>query len=144
IRFLYILSIQSCGNPATPVQKSVATKVSSTSGGSHYQHATPIVKTPLLPTPPKANVSPTAKPLSIKWISPAERQERLSKGLCFNCDNRWTRGNKCHGKFLLLMTDSVEDTGEDLTAEEDEVVESSDISILNSLVGHGNPLSLQL
>ncbi|GJS91273.1 ty3-gypsy retrotransposon protein [Tanacetum coccineum] len=123
---------------------SVATKVASTSGGSHYQRATPVVKTPLLPTPPKANVSPTAKPLAIKWISPAERQERLSKGLCFNCDNRWTRGNKCPGKFLLLMTDSVEDTGEDLTAEEDEAVESGDISILNSLVGHGSPRSLQL
>ncbi|GJW93030.1 ty3-gypsy retrotransposon protein [Tanacetum coccineum] len=92
----------------------------------------------------QANVNPTAKPLAIKWISPAERQERLSKGLCFNCDNRWTRGHKCPGKFLLLMTDSVEDTGEDLTAEEDEAVESGDISILNSLVGHGSPRSLQL
>ncbi|GJZ99372.1 ty3-gypsy retrotransposon protein [Tanacetum coccineum] len=121
---------------------SVATKV--TSGGLHYQRATPVVKTPLLPTPPEANVSPTAKPLAIKWISPAERQERLSKGLCFNCDNRWTCGNKCPGMFLLLMTDSVEDTGEDLTAEEDEAVESGDISILNSLVGHGSPRSLQL
>ncbi|GJU14404.1 ty3-gypsy retrotransposon protein [Tanacetum coccineum] len=92
----------------------------------------------------QANVNPTAKPLAIKWISPAERQERLSKGLCFNCDNRWTRGHKCPGKFLLLMTDSVEDTGEDLTAEDDEAVESGDISILNSLVGHGSPRSLQL
>ncbi|GKC97388.1 hypothetical protein Tco_1167663, partial [Tanacetum coccineum] len=123
---------------------SVATKVASTNGGSHYQRATPVVKTPLLPTPPKANVSPTAKPLAIKWISPAERQERMSKGLCFNCYNRWTRGHKCPGKFLLLMTNSVEDTGEDLTAKEDEAVESGDISILNSLVGYGSPRSLQL
>ncbi|GKC50052.1 ty3-gypsy retrotransposon protein, partial [Tanacetum coccineum] len=82
---------------------SVATKVASTSGGSQYQRATAGVKTPLLPTPPKANVNPNAKPLAINCISPAERQERLN-------------------------------TGEDLTMEEDEAVETGDISILNSLV----------
>ncbi|GKF99068.1 retrotransposon-related protein, partial [Tanacetum coccineum] len=64
---------------------SVATKVASTSGGSQYQRTTAGVKTPLLLTPPKANVNPTAavnpnaKPLAINCISPAERQERLSK-----------------------------------------------------------------
>ena len=109
---------------------------------------TSVFKPPLLPAPPKATVNsnatvnPTAKPLAIKWISPAERQERLSKGLCFNCDNRWTRGHKCPGKFLLLMTDDVEDTSEDVTVEDDEAVETGDISILNSLVGHGSPRSL--
>ncbi|GKF46047.1 retrotransposon-related protein [Tanacetum coccineum] len=52
-----------------------ANKGASTSGGSPYQHA---VKTPLLPTPPKANVNlnaavnSNAKPLATKWISPAE------------------------------------------------------------------------
>ncbi|GKB72377.1 ty3-gypsy retrotransposon protein [Tanacetum coccineum] len=34
--------------------------------------------------------------------------------------------------------------GEEVTANEDEAVESGDISILNSLVGHGSPRSLQL
>ncbi|GJX85315.1 hypothetical protein Tco_0336089 [Tanacetum coccineum] len=53
----------------------------------------------------------TTKPLAIKWISPAERQERLNKGLCFNCDNKWVRGHKCPGKFLLLMTEEGGDTG---------------------------------
>ncbi|GKC52217.1 ty3-gypsy retrotransposon protein, partial [Tanacetum coccineum] len=72
-------------------------------------------KPPLLPTP-----AATTKPLAIKWISPAERQERLNKGLCFNCDNKW------------------------LDANAEEAVESGDISILNSLIGHGSPRSLQL
>ncbi|GJW56811.1 retrovirus-related pol polyprotein from transposon TNT 1-94 [Tanacetum coccineum] len=40
---------------------------------------------------------PPLLPLAIKWISPAERQERLNKGLCFNYDNWWTRGHKCPG-----------------------------------------------
>ncbi|GKB54930.1 ty3-gypsy retrotransposon protein [Tanacetum coccineum] len=96
-------------------------------------------KPPLLPTPPAAG-----KPLAIKWISPAERQEHLNKGLCFNCDNKWVRGHQCPGKFLLLMTDEGDDTGQELNSKETEVVESGDISILNSLIGHGSPRSLQL
>ncbi|GKB71997.1 ty3-gypsy retrotransposon protein [Tanacetum coccineum] len=71
-------------------------------------------KPPLLPTP-----AATTKPLAIKWISPAERQERLNKGL----------GG---------------DTGQELDADAEEAVESGDISILNSLIGHGSPRSLQL
>ncbi|GJS12000.1 transposon ty3-G gag-pol polyprotein [Tanacetum coccineum] len=96
-------------------------------------------KPPLLPTP-----AATTKPLAIKWISPAERQERLNKGLCFNCDNKWVRGHKCPGKFLLLMTEEGGDTGQELDADAEEAVESGDISILNSLIGHGSPRSLQL
>ncbi|PWA58030.1 hypothetical protein CTI12_AA406450 [Artemisia annua] len=123
---------------------------SSTGGGSQYSRVTPVSKPPLLSAPPKSTVTPNAtvntdaKPLAIKWISPDERQERLSKGLCFNCDNRWTRGHKCPGKFLLLMKDDVDDTGEDLFVKADEAVESGDLSCLNSLIGHGSPRSLQL
>ncbi|GJY91593.1 retrotransposon-related protein [Tanacetum coccineum] len=61
-------------------------------------------KSPVLPTPPKVGSNDVAAPLPIKWISPAEQQERLTKGLCFNCDNKWVRGHKCPGKFLLLMS----------------------------------------
>ncbi|GJS47937.1 retrotransposon-related protein [Tanacetum coccineum] len=43
-------------------------------------------KPPLLPT--TTQTIATSKPLAIKWISPAERQERLNKRLCFNCDNK--------------------------------------------------------
>ncbi|GJS33671.1 retrotransposon-related protein [Tanacetum coccineum] len=101
-------------------------------------------KPALLPTPSQTTVTTNLKPLAIKWISPAERQDRLSKGLCFNCDNKWIRGHKCPGKFLLLMSDE----GEDAEAETDttivDAVESGDISILNSLIGQGSPRSLQL
>ncbi|GJS21769.1 hypothetical protein Tco_0450401 [Tanacetum coccineum] len=45
-------------------------------------------KPPLLSSPPTV-LTNVAKPLAIKCISPAERQERLNKGLCFNCDNKW-------------------------------------------------------
>ncbi|GJZ37780.1 gag-pol polyprotein [Tanacetum coccineum] len=112
----------------------VAPKITGTSGGSQYQCSTSVVKTSLLPASPKATVSTNRKPLAIKWISPAERQERLSEALRFNCDNRWTWGHKCLVKFLLLMTDNDEGSSEEVAAGDDEVVESGDISILNSLV----------
>ncbi|GKA09638.1 ty3-gypsy retrotransposon protein [Tanacetum coccineum] len=81
----------------------VAPKITGTSGEFQYQRSTSVVKTPLLPASPKATVSTNRKPLAIKWISPAERQERLS-------------------------------LSEEVAAGDDEVVESGDISILNSLV----------
>ncbi|GJV28491.1 transposon ty3-I gag-pol polyprotein, partial [Tanacetum coccineum] len=80
-------------------------------------------------------------PLAIKRISSAKCQERLNKGLCYNCDNKWVRGHKCLGKFLLLMTDDEDDTVQDL---KEDVVEIGNISILNSLIGQGVPRSLQL
>ncbi|GKA10605.1 ty3-gypsy retrotransposon protein [Tanacetum coccineum] len=74
----------------------------------------------------------------------AERQERLNKGLCFNYDNKWACGHICPGKFLLLMAKDGEDRGQDMEADATDVVESGDISILNSLIGHGSHRSLQL
>ncbi|GJT89031.1 zinc finger, CCHC-type containing protein [Tanacetum coccineum] len=104
-------------------------------------------KPPLLPTPIKPTTTTTTTkttPIAIKWISSAERQECLNKGLCFKCDNKWLRGHKCPGKILLLLAEEEDDIGADNTTEEDEAVESGDISILNSLIGHGSSWSLQL
>ncbi|GJT97993.1 ty3-gypsy retrotransposon protein [Tanacetum coccineum] len=86
-------------------------------------------------------------PLSIKWISAAERQERMNLGLCFNCDNKCAKGHKCPGKFMLMMSSEEEhlDTGPSgATAEPADSLETGDVSCLNSLVGHGSPRSLQL
>ncbi|GKB48138.1 hypothetical protein Tco_0898891 [Tanacetum coccineum] len=68
-------------------------------------------KPPLLPTPTSNSANAPNKPLAIKWISPAERQEHLNKGLCFNCDSKWVRGHKCPRKFLLLITEECDDMG---------------------------------
>ncbi|GJX09473.1 ty3-gypsy retrotransposon protein [Tanacetum coccineum] len=111
-------------------------------GVSSNQEA--VTKPALLPTPSQTNSNTNPKPLAIKWISPAERQERLNKGLCFNCDNKWARGHKCPGKFLLLMADDENDAEPENEPNSAEAVESGDISILNSLIGQGSPRSLQL
>ncbi|GJZ53954.1 ty3-gypsy retrotransposon protein, partial [Tanacetum coccineum] len=56
----------------------------------------------------------------------------------------WVRGHKCLRKFLPLMADDGDDTGQELAEDVVEAVKSGDISILNSLVGHESPRSLQL
>ncbi|GJY58212.1 hypothetical protein Tco_0458104 [Tanacetum coccineum] len=97
------------------------------------------VKPLLLPTLTSGTSNATAKSLAIKWISPTERQERLSKVLCFNYDNQWVWGHKCPCKFLLLMADEDVTEEQPLETEHEEAIESGDISIHNSLVGHKSP-----
>ncbi|GKE24452.1 hypothetical protein Tco_1435964 [Tanacetum coccineum] len=55
----------------------------------------------------------------------------------------WERGHKCPGKFLLLMTDEEDDPRAETVEEGDDAAESGDILILNSLIGHRSPRSLQ-
>ncbi|GJV53818.1 retrotransposon-related protein [Tanacetum coccineum] len=116
------------------------TKAVKSSGGqrqskSRYEVPSTSVSTTkptLLTTPAQTTVNVNPKPLAIKWIS-------LAEGLFFNCDNKWVRGHKCTGKFLLLMADDRDDAEPET---ETDTVESGDISILNSLIGQGRPRSL--
>nr|GEU90935.1 hypothetical protein [Tanacetum cinerariifolium] len=133
--------------------KPVSNKAISASGEGQNQKGTPPrfifsrlkpSKRALLLTLPKPSSNACTTPLPIKWILPVERQERLSKGLCFNRDNKWVRGHKYRSKFLLLMADDVDGADQETPKAYDEALESGDISILNSLVGHGSPHSLQL
>ncbi|MCH81146.1 hypothetical protein A2U01_0001927 [Trifolium medium] len=68
---------------------------------------TPPPKPPLLPTPSSKLLSPTTSTPSsfpIKRLSSAEMQVRRSKGLCFNCDERFHTGHRCKNKqFLILL-----------------------------------------
>nr|GEU66327.1 RNA-directed DNA polymerase, eukaryota [Tanacetum cinerariifolium] len=90
--------------------------------GSLYQRPTAVVVlkvATLGAKPTELSVAPkvvgnTSKPLAIKWISPTERK---------NND---------------------EDTSEEVPTAEENAMESGEISIINSLVGHGSPRSLQL
>ena len=55
---------------------------------------------PLLPTPT----------LPIRRLTPAELREKKEKGLCYNCDKKYSSTPRCRSKLLLLMgTDDKED-----------------------------------
>ncbi|MCH87222.1 hypothetical protein A2U01_0008088, partial [Trifolium medium] len=55
----------------------------------------------LLPTP-----SPPQNKPRFRHLSEVEMAERREKGLCFNCDQRWSRQHNCRGRLFLLVTDS--------------------------------------
>nr|GEY40226.1 hypothetical protein [Tanacetum cinerariifolium] len=117
--------------------------------GGHYgsggEIVSPVPRSMRLNVPKFSRTdSDRATPLPTKWISLAERADCLCQGLCFNCDNKWVREHNFLGKFLLLMADEDEVTGQSRDGEKDDAMESGDISILNSLVGYGSPRSLQL
>ncbi|KAH9646382.1 hypothetical protein KPL70_024860 [Citrus sinensis] len=95
---------------------------------------------PLLPTPS----------LPIKRLSPQELREKREKGLCYNCDQKWSNSHRCRSKFLLLLgTEDVDEAmGPPINSEISDVVEETiitgDISSLNALAGQNTPRSLRL
>jgi hypothetical protein len=80
---------------------------------------------PLLPTPPP----PMTR---FRQLSSAEIAERREKGLCFNCDERFSRNHRCKARFLLLIANT--DT-EGVLEEEPELTEDSLMALFNSSDG---------
>ena len=58
---------------------------------------------PLLPSPAKP------PPLNVRRLSPEEITMRREKGLCFNCNKRFSRGHKCSSRFSLLFAAAEEE-----------------------------------
>lgn len=74
--------------PATPISSIPATTTTNPSP-------------PLPPAPPKP---------SFKCLTPTEIEARRVKGLCYNCDERYSRGHRCKSKFFLIIADDHEET----------------------------------
>ena len=64
---------------------------------SKAPEATAQPTTGLLPTPP-------AKP-RFRHLSGPELDERRDKGLCFNCDQKWSKQHKCGARVFLMLAD---------------------------------------
>ncbi|CAJ2662565.1 unnamed protein product [Trifolium pratense] len=58
---------------------------------------------PILNTPPTRPMSQFQKNPNIKRISPAERQLRRDKGLCYWCDEKFSFTHKCPNRQLMLL-----------------------------------------
>lgn len=67
----------------------------------------------LLPTTlPPTLLPPPAKPppLPLKRISPEEMAIHREKGLCFNCNEKFSRGHRCSSKFFLFIAETEDAT----------------------------------
>lgn len=76
---------------------------------------------------------------SIRRELPKELEEKKAKGLCFKCNEKFTKGHQCKKKQLYVLDGDQEDFDEDLTQEDDieEVQEQEgDLQIsINALTG---------
>ncbi|KAK9083285.1 hypothetical protein Scep_029756 [Stephania cephalantha] len=63
---------------------------------------------PQAPAPQPSTTAPAAIP--VRRLSETEMQKLCSKGLCFNCDDKYTPGHLCKSKQFLLFLDTNSDT----------------------------------
>ena len=57
--------------------------------------------------PQRPQISPASRTTPVKHLFEAEMQERWEKGLCYNCDEKFTQGHRCvEQKLYLLDVDS--------------------------------------
>ncbi|KHN33219.1 Transposon Ty3-I Gag-Pol polyprotein, partial [Glycine soja] len=69
------------------------------------------------PHPPPTSISPanlSTKPKTpYVQRTPEEMAFRRERGLCYNCDDKWSSGHRCKGRILLFVADDVtQDSGE--------------------------------
>nr|GMD34100.1 Transposon Ty3-G Gag-Pol polyprotein [Ipomoea batatas] len=87
--------------------------------------------------------------LPIRKFTAAEIRDRRDKGLCFHCDQKYSQGHRCKGRFLLLIGDEEEpDMDAELVVGEEDPTNvefnAGDVFMLNTMTGSGNPRSLRL
>ena len=49
----------------------------------------------------RENIFPSSKPP--QRLTPQKLDERREKGLCFNCDNKYSKGHKCNENKLFYI-----------------------------------------
>jgi hypothetical protein len=90
-----------------------------------------------VPTNPSA---PTQATKIFKKLSPTEMMERRRQGLCYNCDEQYTRGHKCQKLFYLEETDFDAEAG----LEQQQLEEEEPLISLHALKGIRTDDSLQI
>ncbi|KAH7692130.1 Retrotransposon gag domain-containing protein [Dioscorea alata] len=77
------------------------------------------------PLPPPSTVHRPVS-LPIKRLTPAEMASRREKGLCFNCDAKFTPGHKCNSALFLCLMSEQDDSVSPEEEPPPEVVELPD------------------
>jgi hypothetical protein len=98
------------------------------------------------PPLPSANLVRN-RALVIRKLSPAELKERRDRGLCFNCDDKFSPGHRCKKLFLIegIYEREIEELGQE---EEGEAGEENDFEIpkisLHAISGVPNPQTMRI
>ena len=70
----------------------------------------------------RENNAPSPKTPQPTRLTPQQLEERKEKGLCFNCDNKYSKGHKC-GEKKLFYIDCEEEEEQEQEPSQDENVE---------------------
>jgi hypothetical protein len=71
----------------------------------------------------RENNAPSYKTPQPTRLTPQQLEERKAKGLCFNCDNKYSKGHKC-GEKKLFYIDCEEEEEQEQEPSQDENVEA--------------------
>jgi hypothetical protein len=99
----------------------------------------------------RENNAPSSKTPQPTRLTPQQLDERNAKGLCFNCDSKYSKGHKCGEKKLFYIDCEEEEEQEhEQEPSQDENVESISSEELtpmiscNALVGINTPQILKI
>jgi hypothetical protein len=90
----------------------------------------------------RENNSPSSKTSKPTRLTPQKLEERKEKGLCFNCDNKYSKGHKCGEKKLFYIDCEEEEEQEPSQDENVEEIYSEELIPMiscNALAGINTP-----
>jgi hypothetical protein len=97
----------------------------------------------------RENNAPSSKTPQPTRLTPQQLEERKEKGLCFNCDSKYSKGHKC-GEKKLFYIDCEEEEEQEQEPSQDENVEAISSEELtptiscNALAGISTPQTLKI
>jgi hypothetical protein len=98
----------------------------------------------------RENNAPSSKTPQPTRFTPQQLEERKEKGLCFNCDSKYSKGHKCGEKKLFYIDceeEEEEDEQEPSQYENVEAISSEELTptiLCNALDGISTPLTLKI
>ena len=97
----------------------------------------------------RENNVPSSNPPQPTRLTPQQMDERRAKGLCFNCDNKYSKGHKCGEKKLFYIDCEKEEENEHKPSQDEEIEESPPEEIAptipcHALGGISTPQTLKL
>ncbi|KAJ0044952.1 hypothetical protein Pint_05472 [Pistacia integerrima] len=93
------------------------------------------ISRPPLPTCTPLALPTTTKASPIKRLFWDEMQRRRAKGLCFNCDDKFSFGHRCRGPQLLLLEGNIDEEYEGDNNEANTDLPSDPEISLHALIG---------
>jgi hypothetical protein len=97
----------------------------------------------------RENNAPSSKTPQPTKLTPQQLEEIKEKGLCLNCDNKYSKGHKCGEKklFYIYCEEEEEEEQEPSQDENVEAISSEELTptiLCNALVGISTPQTLKI